>query len=130
MMKIKRLVLLAACAACLANLAELKQSATAADDKPPSTAPPANAEDQTALELGHKVLAVRHAIEHPQAPESLEAVKALGLDSRYYVMVRGWLGEQLRADSSIRDAGKGNTPQNIKDRIAFLEKAIRAIDLE
>lgn len=93
-------------------------------------ASPQTHEDQTALDLGRKVIAVRKAIEQPQAPGSLQAVKDLGLNSRSYVMVRGWLSQQLQADASIRDASKGNPPQKIKDRIAFLEKAIRAIDLE
>jgi hypothetical protein len=129
-MNVNRLLLLAAIFACITALTPLYNPAAAAGDttKPGATA--MTNEDREALELGRKVLAVQRALEHPQEAESLEAVKALGLDSRYHVMVRGWLSEKLRGDQSIRDASKERTPQKIKDRIAFLEKAIRAIDLE
>ena len=85
---------------------------------------------QTALELGRKVLAVREAIQNPGMPNAMQAVTDLGHDQRYYVMVRGWLLYQLQGDMSILDANKGQTRDEIKTRINFLEKAIRAIDLE
>jgi hypothetical protein len=112
------------------TLTPLYNSTAAAEDTNKTVAASPATEDQEALELGRKVLAVQRALEHPQEAGSLDAVKALGLDSRYYVMVRGWLSEKLRGDQSIRDTSKEKTPQKIKDRIAFLEKAIRAIDLE
>jgi hypothetical protein len=129
-MKIHRRVWVTASFVCILAFAPLNHSPAAGGDTttPAAAAPPK--EDPAALELGRKVLAVQRALEQPQAPESLEAVKALGLDSRYHVMVRGWLSQQLRNDQSIRDASKERTPQKIRDRIAFVEKAIRAIDLE
>ena len=96
----------------------------------PATPATLTGEARKALELGRKVLAVRQAIANPQTPGAMEAVTALGLDSRHYVMVRGWLTQQLAGDQSILDASKENTPKAVKDRIAFLHKAIRAIDLE
>ena len=87
-------------------------------------------DDQTALELGHKVLAVREAIQNPRAPNAMKAITDLGGDQRYYVMVRGWLSYQLEGDMSILSAGKGHTPDEVTERIDFLKKAIRAIDLE
>jgi len=87
-------------------------------------------EDEDALELGRKVLALREAIRNPGAPDAMKAVTDLGLDQRYYVMVRGWLAYQLRGDRSIRDASGEQTPRAVRQRIAFLEDAIRAIDLE
>ncbi|MFO1491367.1 MAG: hypothetical protein U1F77_07460 [Kiritimatiellia bacterium] len=98
-------------------------------DVPAPPAPPA-AEDPDALELGRKVLAVQRAIQDPTSPGAMEAVTALGHDQRYYVMVRGWLSQQLAADRSLRDANKERTPKPVLDRIDFLQKAIRAIDLE
>ncbi|MGB5299662.1 MAG: hypothetical protein WBN08_14900 [Thiogranum sp.] len=86
--------------------------------------------DEHALWLGHRVLAIAAAIRNPDAPGSMEAVLELGLDSRYYVMVRGWLAMQLRGDMSILQARNGDVSPQIAVRIAFLEKAIRAIDLE
>jgi len=88
------------------------------------------ADDQTAMELGRKVLAVREAIQNPGGPKAMKAVTDLGGDQRYYVMVRGWLSYQLNGDRSILHAAKGQTGDEVKQRIQFLEKAIRAIDLE
>jgi len=89
-----------------------------------------SAADQTALELGYKVQAIRLAIENPAAPGALKAVTSLGLEQPYYVMVRGWLAHQLQADLSLLDAAKSAPPEPVKARVDFLRKAIRAIDLE
>jgi hypothetical protein len=86
--------------------------------------------DRHALWLGHRVLAIDAAIRSPDAPDAMGAVLELGLDSRYYVMVRGWLVMQLRSDMSISQARNGDVSPQIAARIAFLKKAIRAIDLE
>lgn len=86
--------------------------------------------DQEALELGRMVTAARLAIANPSKQGSLAAVKKLGADTRYYVLVRGWLRQQHEADCSIRQANGKDTPQAILDRIGFLEKCLRAIDLE
>ena len=86
--------------------------------------------DEHALWLGQRVLAIAAAMRNPDAPGAMEAVPELGLDSRYYVMVRGWLAEQLRGDMSILQARNGDVSPQIAARIAFLDKAIRAIDLE
>lgn len=110
--------------------AELKDSAATDRDKIRPGSGPLTKEDQSALELGRKVLAIQGAIERPQAPGSMDAVRDLGLDHRYYVMVRGWLDYQLKGDRSIRDARRESSPPTVRDRIAFLEKAIRAIDLD
>ena len=87
-------------------------------------------DDQTAIELGHKIFAVMEAIQKPMAPNSMNAVIELGRDQRFYVMVRGWLSYQLEGDRSILDAAKGQTNDRVRERILFLEKAIRAIDNE
>ena len=86
--------------------------------------------DEHALWLGQRVLAIAAAVRNPDAPDAMAAVLELGLDSRYYVMVRGWLVMQLRGDMSIAQARNGDVSPQIAARIAFLEKAIRAIDLE
>ena len=86
--------------------------------------------DENALWLGQRVLAIAAAIRNPDAPDAMAAVLELGLDSRYYIMVRGWLALQLRGDMSISQARNGDVSPQITARIAFLEKAIRAIDLE
>ena len=86
--------------------------------------------DDHALWLGHKVLAIAEAIRSPGNPRAMDSVLALGRDSRYYVMVRGWLSMQLKGDMSILQARRGDVSPEVAARIAFLQKAIRAIDLE
>ncbi len=86
--------------------------------------------DKAALELGRKVLAVKHAIHNPGGPHAMKAITDLGRDQRYYVMVRGWLAYQLEGDMSIFYARKERTPDAVMERIDFLNEAIRAIDLE
>jgi len=97
---------------------------------PAATVMPLTKDDQAALELGHKVQAIQRVLRNPKAPDALKAVTELGHDSRFYVMVRGWLREQLAGDQSILDANKGQASKEVMDRISFLQKAIRAIDLE
>ena len=87
-------------------------------------------DNHAATELGRKVLDLQEAIRRPAAPSAMAAVTALGFDSRYYVMVRGWLSQQLEGDISILEANKERTPREVKERIEFLKKAIRTIDLE
>lgn len=86
--------------------------------------------DEEALWLGYKVLAIQASIQNPNAPHAMEAITELGTDSRYYVMVRGWLSQQLQGDTSILEASKDGGRAEIRERVAFLKKAIRAIDLE
>ena len=86
--------------------------------------------DEHASWLGHRVLAIAAAMREPQGPQAMEPVLELGLDSRYYLMVRGWLVMQLSADRSIEQARGGDPSPEVAARIRFLEDAIRAIDLE
>lgn len=87
-------------------------------------------QDDEAMRLGQQVVAIKAALDNPAAPGAMQAIMDLGLDSRYYVMVRGWLSLQLRGDRSIVDASWGKVSPELERRIEFLEQAIRAIDLE
>ncbi len=87
-------------------------------------------ENLIAQELGRKVLAVNEAIHNPIAPNAMQAITDLGLDSRYYVLVRGWLSQKLQGDMSLLEANKERTSSKVTQRITFLQNAIRAIDLE
>jgi hypothetical protein len=90
--------------------------------------------DRHALEVGRKVIRIRSALEHPEKKESIDAVKSLGLDTRYYVMVRGWIVQHV----SMTNSYKGTTAYKeskqrkaeIDNRIAALQRMLRAIDLE
>ena len=86
--------------------------------------------DKEALALGRKVLAVQDALDAPSQAGSLKAVTDLGHDQRHYAMVRGWLGYLLQADESILQASQGNVTEAKRERIEFLKRSIRAIDLE
>jgi hypothetical protein len=96
----------------------------------PSEPPEPSQADAHALWLGRNVLAIAEAIRHPEGADAMEAVRTLGHDSRHCVMVRGWLEMQLAADTSILEARQGEVSPLVAARIAFLRKAIRAIDLE
>ena len=105
---------------------------TANPPPPPKHPTPSDQPDQSAeaLALGRQILAIHHAHDHPELPARLKTITDLGTDSRHYAMVRGWLSQLLSGDESIASASKDNTPPRITARIAFLKKAIRAIDLE
>jgi len=104
------------------------------DENKTSSVTPLSEQDQYALEIGQKVLTIQKALENPDQPASLEAVKALGLDSRHYVMVRGWLSQALRSAESGQDTSTYQTSAAYKNatdkRISALRRMIRAIDLE
>lgn len=87
-------------------------------------------QEEEALRLGRKVLAVSAAIRNPRDPNAMAAIMDLGTDSRYYVMVRGWLTMQRQGDISIIDANRDAVRPEIRERVEFLNQAIRAIDLE
>ena len=90
--------------------------------------------DQYALEAGRKVLGIQAALETPDQSASIAAVKALGLDSRHYVMVRGWLIQELRSAESWQETSTYQTSPAYKNttdkRVNALRRMIRAIDLE
>ena len=91
-------------------------------------------QSQYALEVGRKVLAIQAALETPDQSASITAVKALGLDSRHYVMVRGWLVQELRSAKSWQETSTYQTSVAYKNatdrRVSALRRMIRAIDLE
>lgn len=91
-------------------------------------------QDQYALEIGRKVISIQAALEQPEQPASVEAVKVLALDSRHYVMVRGWLLQELLSAESWKDTSTYHTSEDYKNkvvsRIRALQKMVAAIDLE
>lgn len=114
--------------ACAVGMTPFLQAAENGDAKP--TKAGLSGDDLAALELGRKVLAIQQALKNSSAPDAMKAVTELGHDSRYYVIVRGWLSQELLGSQSILDAHRGQAPKELGERIAFLKKAIRAIDLE
>lgn len=105
----------------------------AAEDEPaarPAVAQPSAEQTRELLRVGRGVAAIQEALRNPEAPGSLDAVRTLGLDSRYYTMVRGWLAQELRGLESIRSARGAEADARLEARIRFVEQAVRAIDLE
>ena len=86
--------------------------------------------DAEAMELGYRISAINAALQNPAAPGAMRAITDLGHDQRYYVMVRGWLMYQLQGDTSILQASQGPAQEAVRVRVDFIQRAIRAIDLE
>ncbi len=90
--------------------------------------------DEEAMVLGRQVLAVKQALENPEAPESMAAVTALGQDSRYYVMVRGWVVQHIQMAESYRGTSEykasAERKLEVEKKISSYQKMLRRIDLE
>ncbi|ABO22336.1 hypothetical protein SHLO109777_12745 [Shewanella loihica] len=80
-------------------------------------------------ELGAMVQALQQAIATP-SPEQLEVIARYGTDSRYYVMVRGWLVQELSGIESQLAAQGDGAPETMRAKAEHLRAAIRRIDLE
>ncbi|QYJ82889.1 hypothetical protein [Shewanella aegiceratis] len=80
-------------------------------------------------ELGAMVQALQQAIASP-SPEQLEVIARYGTDSRYYVMVRGWLAQELSGIESQLAAHGDRAPETMRAKAEHLRAAIRRIDLE
>ncbi|QYK13383.1 hypothetical protein K0I63_02365 [Shewanella rhizosphaerae] len=80
-------------------------------------------------ELGAMVQALQRAIATP-SPEQLEVIARYGTDSRYYVMVRGWLVQELSGIESQLAAHGDGAPETMRAKAEHLKAAIRRIDLE
>lgn len=86
--------------------------------------------------IGVMIKALSQAIASPDTPDSLAIITQYGTDSRYYVMIRGWLVQELSGVQSQLDATRGHKTEDgsakakLAERVSFLTKAIRRIDLE
>jgi hypothetical protein len=95
---------------------------------------PLTPEDKHALQLGYQVYAVEAALQSPEAESSIDAVRKLGLQTRHYVMVRGWIlqhismAESYRRTTAYRESEQRKS--EVDGRIAALQEMLRAIDLE
>ncbi|MBE7214193.1 hypothetical protein MK852_24245 [Shewanella benthica] len=92
-------------------------------------------ESSQTYQIGVMVEAISAALTKPTAPESLVTISQYGTDSRYYVMIRGWLvqelaGVQSQLDASYATESNSENKQKFIDKVAFLQQAIRRIDLE
>ena len=94
--------------------------------------PAAEPEDRSEEhQIGTMVLAIQAALKAPEDPKSLETIAKYGTDSRYYVMIRGWL-VQVKSGVASQLAATKDPALKAKhqQRFTFLKKALRRIDLE
>lgn len=103
----------------------------------PVTAKDSNFYDESSqtYRVGIMVEEISDALTRPNDTESLVTISQYGTDSRYYVMIRGWLVQELAGVQSQLDASQTNesnseNKQKFIDKVTFLQQAIRRIDLE
>lgn len=81
-------------------------------------------------QIGMMVQAVQIALK-VRNTQSLQTIRLYGTDSRYYLMIRGWLVQELAGVESQLHASKaGKNSEKFQTQADFLKKAIIAIDLE
>jgi|GEM_PF-1900806 len=81
--------------------------------------------------IGVMIKALSRAIASPDEPDSHKIITQYGTDSRYYVMIRGWLVQVLSGVRSQLDANRNDTTkEKLSEKVALLTQAIRRIDLE
>lgn len=81
--------------------------------------------------IGHMVQAVDAALDAPQDPASMETLVRYGTDSRYYIMIRGWLVQERQGvESQLAATRDPELKARLQTRADFLRQAIRRIDLE
>lgn len=81
--------------------------------------------------IGEMVVAVGAAIDAPEQPESLDTIAFYGTDTRYYVMIRGWLKQVLSGVQSQLEATRDrSTKDQLQQQHDFLQASIQRIDLE
>ena len=88
--------------------------------------------ESSTLYYGSAVEAVQWALLNTTDPSALDSVYKYGNDTRLYVMIRGWLVQELSGVQSILSSTSpnGTTTKKLQGQQQFLERAIRRIDLE
>lgn len=90
-----------------------------------------NSNNQEYQRTGLMIEQVSHAVKHPNSNNAFEIITQAGTDSRYYVMIRGWLVQELQGVQSQFNATKDSAGKDkFQTEITFLQQAIRRIDLE
>ncbi len=84
-----------------------------------------------AYEIGAMVQNIQVALKAPNDQQSLQTIINYGTDSRYYMMIRGWLFQELVAvESQLHASKEAKIRAKFQNKSNFLKQAIRAIDLE
>jgi hypothetical protein len=83
----------------------------------------------TQQQIGFMVQSLATAIDTP-SPKSVEIIARYGTDSRYYVMIRGWLVQELIGVESQLAAQGENANPRLENKAKHLKISLRRIDLE
>lgn len=115
----------------LANIFPLGTVLVASSFASPVSAHNDALQQQSEYEIGVMVKAIDKAITTPQS-DSLKLIYQYGTDSRYYVMIRGWLVQELTGAQSQLESHRQQDErrQQLEHKVSFLKQAIRRIDLE
>ncbi|QYK01859.1 hypothetical protein [Shewanella psychrotolerans] len=106
-------------AALILLLAIVSTAASAVDDETLSTQ----------QQIGFMVQSLADAIDSP-SPKSVEIIAHYGTNSRYYVMIRGWLVQELTGIESQLAAQGDNADPVLVNKAKHLKISLRRIDLE
>lgn len=81
--------------------------------------------------IGVMVKSIQAALFEPEKSKSFTVIVAYGHDSRYYVMIRGWVTQELQStESQLSCITNEETKRKLMIRDEFLKRVIRNIDLE
>ena len=81
--------------------------------------------------IGQMVQHLDVAINSPTDKDALQTIVKFGTDSRYYLMIRGWLVQKLNGIESRLQAQQSQAKKSVlAAEVDALKEAIRAIDLE
>jgi hypothetical protein len=96
--------------------------------------PPKTAEDYRKSEefrIGTMVKQIQAALNAPERPQSLEIIVKYGQDTRYYMMIRGWLiGELQAVESQLPGTRDAKRKRHFLAKRKLLKTAVRRIDME
>lgn len=88
--------------------------------------------ENRAYQIGVMVNEIDSLLYNYTDPKAFEKIAEYGTDSRYYVMIRGWLVQELAGTESLIESTEGREPLHSQhvEKAVFLKKLIRRIDLE
>ncbi len=88
-------------------------------------------ENEIYVHAGKMVSEVSLSLSDMDREGALDSIAEYGTDSRYYVLIRGWLKQELEGVESLLSVTKDDERRiTLSKKQAFLRKAVRRIDLE
>lgn len=94
-------------------------------------APVSASDNVNECQIGRMVKEISNSIYNYHDPNSLDTIVKYGTDSRYYVMIRGWLVQEKKGIESQAHSIKLDAKKEAFERkLKVLNQFIRRIDLE